>query len=137
APLGELKVYMVTEEELDTLGRGSPGSVFLNFALALLPLSVAFLVTLLTTSISSVVGLVFFVCACLICFITGLICLVLAWQNHISTRAVVDKIKNRMPPAPPISQEAPAPGTGGETARVAKPPEAPQPPPPATPGGPA
>ena len=51
APLGELKVYMVTEEEIDKLGGGSPGSIFLNFAIALLSLSASFLLTLLTTTI--------------------------------------------------------------------------------------
>jgi hypothetical protein len=38
APLGELNVYTIYEHELVTLGQGSPGSVFLSFALALLPL---------------------------------------------------------------------------------------------------
>ncbi len=63
APLGELKVYTVTEEELDAIGRGSAGSIFLNFALALLPLSGGFLITLLTTRIEAVGTLVFFMSA--------------------------------------------------------------------------
>src|SRR6266851_10133365 len=37
APLGELKVYTINEHELETLGQGSPGSVYIGFALALLP----------------------------------------------------------------------------------------------------
>ena len=121
APLGELKVYMVTEEELEALGHNSPGSVFLNFSLALLPLSAAFLITLLTTNIPTTVALVFFICACLVSALAGLICLVFAWRYHVSSGAVVKKIKNRMPPPPAISQEAAeaaAPGEGASGARA-------------------
>lgn len=125
APLGELKVYMVTEEEIDKLGGGSPGSIFLNFAIALLSLSASFLLTLLTTTIGAIAVLVFFICSCLICFIAGLICSVLSWQTHVSTRAVVRAIKDRMPPPPPISQEIPDTGTGADTSTIAR-----QPPPP-------
>ncbi len=111
---------MVTEQELEALGRGSPGSVFLNFSLALLPLSAAFLITLLSTTIPSVGGLVFFVCACIVCFLAGLICLVLAWQNHASSRTLVTQIKSRMPPSSETPPEAPGqeptgPAAAGQT----------------------
>ena len=33
APLGELKVYPITESELDELARGSASSLYLNFSL--------------------------------------------------------------------------------------------------------
>lgn len=122
APLGELKVYMVTEEEIDKLGGGSPGSIFLNFAIALLSLSASFLLTLLTTTIGAIVVLVFFICSCLICFIAGLICSVLSWRTHVSTRAVVRAIKDRMPPPPPISQEVADPETAADAAVARQPP---------------
>ncbi len=122
APLGELKVYMVTEEEIDKLGGGSPGSIFLNFAIALLSLSASFLLTLLTTTIGAIAVLVFFICSCLICFIAGLICSVLSWQTHVSTRAVVGAIKDRMPPPPPISQEVPDSTTAADAAVARQPP---------------
>lgn len=125
APLGELRVYMITEEELNSLGRGSPGSVFLNFALALLPLAASFLVTLLSTSIPSVTGLTFFICGCIVCFITGLICLVFAWQNHVSSKAIVIEIKHRMPPIAPIGQAASDTATATDTPLVTRTPELP------------
>jgi vacuolar-type H+-ATPase subunit I/STV1 len=111
APLGELKVYTVTEEELDTIGRGSPGAIFLNFAIGLLPLASSFFITLLTTRIEATITLVFFVCACIICLIAGIGCSVLAYHYHSSTAQVIDKIKNRMPPPPPIMQDESEPGT--------------------------
>jgi hypothetical protein len=50
APIGELKFYTVSEEELEAPSRGSLGSIYLNIALTLLPLSAAFLVTLLSST---------------------------------------------------------------------------------------
>ena len=110
APLGELRVYTVTEDELDALGRGAVGSVFLNFGLALVPLALSFLVTLLSTDIPSVAGKIFFIAGGLVFAVAGLICLALARVHHVSTRSLVDRIKNRMPPVPiPAAPPDPAP----------------------------
>lgn len=135
APLGEIKVYPLTEEELDAIGRGSPGSIFLNFALALLPLSAAFLITLLTTTIDNLGTLVFFISACIICFISGTICLVLARHYHKTTIKVIERIKSRMPPiAEPVDETVvrgtvPRPGESSApaTADPSVPPSAQQP----------
>lgn len=138
APLGELKVYMVTEEELEAIGRGSSGSILLNFALALLPLAGAFLITLLTTRIEALPTLVFFVSGCIICFIAGAICAILSWHFHASTSQVIEKIKNRMPPSSSATQQAQEEAAGTE--RVVRPtegegpPAGPSPSPPGSPG---
>ena len=112
APLGELKVYTITEDELDSLGRGSPGSIYLNFGLALVPVALAFLITILSTDIPSQEGKIFFISGCILFFLVGIICLILARVHHVSTRSLVEKIKNRMPPPEPI----PASVGGGGTA---------------------
>ncbi|HEV3237192.1 MAG TPA: hypothetical protein VGZ25_09405 [Gemmataceae bacterium] len=114
APLGELNAYTIYEHELETLGHGSAGSVYFAFALALLPLSISFLITLLTTTVSSTAGLTFFICAGLVSFLFGLLCLVLWSKTHVSTRRLIDQIRNRMPPAPPLPQEGADPGKGTE-----------------------
>ena len=111
APLGELKIYTITEDELDALGRGSPGSIYLNFGLALIPVAVAFLLTILTTSIPGLILTIFFVVACVLFFLVGTLCLLLARVHHGSSTKLVEKIRNRMPPPPPISQDNPIPGT--------------------------
>lgn len=98
APLGELNVYPIYEHELETLGRGSTGSIYLNFSLALLPLSGSFLITLLSTAISTNAGLIFFICSSLISLLFGLLCLFLWWKTHINTKTLVEQIRNRMPP---------------------------------------
>ncbi len=105
APLGELKVYLVFEHELDMLAHGSPGSVFLNFAYALIPVAITILATLLSTDVSGTI-LVVFVCSFLIFLLAGIICLVVGWRGQLGTRALLEQIKNRMPP-PPARQETP------------------------------
>lgn len=117
APLGELQAYTVYEHELDTLARGSPGSTLLSFSYALIPVAITILVTLLSTTVSQVVFVVF-VCAFLILLIAGVICLVLGWQTSGSTHTLVEQIKNRMPPPPTIQQ------TGGQEIEPAGPPPA-------------
>jgi hypothetical protein len=116
APLGELKVYTITEDELDALGRGSPGSVYLNFGLALVPVAVSFLITILSTDIPSQEGKIFFISGCLLFFLVGTISLILARVHHVSTRRLVEKIKNRMPPPDPI------PASLGDAAAPSSPP---------------
>ena len=46
APLGELKVYEISEGELEKLENGPPGQIHLSFALALLPAALTILVTI-------------------------------------------------------------------------------------------
>jgi hypothetical protein len=120
APLGELKAYTVHEHELDTLSRGSTASVFLNFALFLLPISVTLVVALLTTTIESDRLFQAFVSLAAITFIVGAILLILWWREHKSSRSLVREIKSRMPPQPAIQQTAADEGKGTETATVEK-----------------
>lgn len=46
APLGELKVYEISEGELEKLESGPPGQIHLNFALAFLPAALTIFITL-------------------------------------------------------------------------------------------
>ncbi|HEX6987056.1 MAG TPA: hypothetical protein VF170_16880 [Planctomycetaceae bacterium] len=49
----KLRIYQITEDQLDLIERGTPESTYLSFALPLLSAAAAFLVTLLTTEIES------------------------------------------------------------------------------------
>ena len=53
APLGELKVYELSEAELDQLAAGPSDQLHLNFALAMLPTALSILITLQTAEIAS------------------------------------------------------------------------------------
>jgi len=120
APLGELNAYIIYEHELDTLNRldadlakDPPESLYLNFALFLLPISLSFLVTLLTTTIHSNRAYEFFVIVALVTFLASPLLFAL-WlrdrrihhterQRLLAERAQqIQKIKGRMPPRPPV-----------------------------------
>lgn len=118
APLGELNAYVVYEHELDSLDKldedlaqDPPESIFLNFGLFLFPISLSFLISLLTTTIRSNRLYELFVMICLLTFIVSLILFGLWMRDrrsyrkrrqsllHARTRQI-QKIKSRMPPNP-------------------------------------
>lgn len=82
APLGEIKAWVVLESELDILERGSPSSIYLTFAVALLPTSLGMFVALLSTTTSDRV-FVTFLCVGVVFLIVGLLLLALWWQSHV------------------------------------------------------
>lgn len=102
APFGELKIYPVLEGELNTLGKGGEESLYLNFAIALLPTSLSLFVTILTTTINSNRIFVCFLTTAIVTLIAGLILLALWWRNRGSNQTLVQQIKDRMPPPPGI-----------------------------------
>jgi hypothetical protein len=120
AQLGELNAYVVYEHELDNLEKldndltqDPPESVYLNFALFLFPISLSFLITLLTTTIRSNRLYELFVTTSLLTFIISLVLLALWLRDRRTYRKIrqkllksrlqqVQKIKSRMPPNPPV-----------------------------------
>jgi hypothetical protein len=112
AQLGELNAYIIYEHELDALDKfdedltkDPPDSVYLNFALFLLPVAISFLVTIVTTTIKSDRLYETFLVISLILFTL--------WRRdrnsyQLSRRALmkeretqIQRIKSRMPPNPP------------------------------------
>jgi hypothetical protein len=51
--LDKLRIFEISEAELEELERGSPESIFLNLALAVLSIAISFSVSLFTTRIES------------------------------------------------------------------------------------
>ncbi|MGI9104697.1 MAG: hypothetical protein ACR2G4_00450 [Pyrinomonadaceae bacterium] len=97
AAYGKLTLYPVDESELELLAQGSPDSLYLNFAVFLLSVSVSFLTALLTAVVSNKVFTVFVVITTL-GFIVGLFLMILWFRKRRSVSEVVDKIKKRLPP---------------------------------------
>ncbi len=126
APLGELNAYTVYEHERETLAQGSPSSLLLNFALALLPSAVGILVTLYSSTMSDL-KITLFPSAAIIFIVAGLICLTLWARMHRSASRLVEQIKNRIPP-PGTPATIPAPAAPPGAAAPAPPPAAGQPP---------
>jgi hypothetical protein len=72
APYGELRLYSVSEDELEILAQGSPSSTFLNFSLSLLPMSIGLYVTLFVGDFQRYGAYVFSFAT--ISFLGGLVC---------------------------------------------------------------
>jgi hypothetical protein len=107
APLGELRVYVISEEELNELEQGSPASQHLNFSLALLASGLSFLATLLTTDIPSTKTFAVFVILTVVFILVGIILFTNWYRLRRSSKGLGQRIRERMPPAAGI------PETGG------------------------
>ena len=112
ARFDRLTIYEISEDELATLARGSPDSVFLNFAIFLLSVAVSFIIALFTTTIEADRLFFVFVIITVIGLISGFVLLAIWWRNRKSVSEIVDAIKKRLPPEgiqeetnPPSSSE--------------------------------
>ena len=91
-----LLLYEVSEHELDTLERGMPASLFLNFGIALLSIGCSFFTSLVTIQIYSDRIFIVFISICMICFIVGIILMCLWYRNRQSSATIIKKIKSRI-----------------------------------------
>lgn len=104
APLGELRVYVISEDELNEPEQGSPASQHLNFALALLASGLSFLATLLTTSIQSNRTFAVFVVLSVVFLLVGTILFSNWFRLRRSSKGLAQRIRERMPPAAGIRE---------------------------------
>ncbi len=105
APLGELKVYEISEAELERLEDGPPGQVHLSFALALLPAALTVFLTLQTVEIKNDRIYYGYWIAFWLLFLQGLISLVRWWTTGSSLKSLVHEIRSRMPEKPGIPEQ--------------------------------
>lgn len=94
----QLTIYEVSESELDTLERGSPVAIHLNFAIFLISAALSFITALLTTTIASERTFQTFVSVTVVFSILGLFLLALWSRNRVSIREVARRIRARVPP---------------------------------------
>lgn len=95
AKVGSICIYEITEDELKMLENGTPNSLYLNFAVALLSVATSFLITLMTTVIADIRIFTIFVVLTAIGFISGIICFILWFNSRRSLSALIEKIKQR------------------------------------------
>ena len=115
APVGEVRVYEVSEAELEQLASGPRGQVQLSFALALLPAALTVFVTLQTVDIRDVRIYSAYWIAFWLLFVQGAISLVRWWVAGNSTKGQVDVIRARMlPTAGAPGESVPPPGAENE-----------------------
>jgi len=100
--LDSLKIYEVSEKELDIIEKGSNDSIFLNFGIFFLSISISFFIVLLTVDFfyddkdDLLIKFIVFLCIAILTLIGAIICLVAWWRNKDDFKIIISDIKNRM-----------------------------------------
>jgi hypothetical protein len=105
APLGQLKVYEVSESEFEELAKGPSGQLHLNFGLAMLPAALTILIALQTTTITSNRLYIAYLVAFWALMVQGIVSLLRWWTLNRSRQKLVDEIRARMPARPGIPEQ--------------------------------
>jgi len=90
-----LTLYEITDAELDQLEQGSPATLQLNFAIALISVGISFWISLATTTISDTKTFCVFVIITAVSLLVGIICGVLWYRNRSSVSTLLKKIRQR------------------------------------------
>ena len=98
AKIDTLTIYEISEEESLTIERGSPDSIYLTIAIALLSFALAIFCSLLVTEIKSTVVMIVYVLIVIVGFVIGVILLILWKRTESSVSACVNVIRKRLPP---------------------------------------
>ena len=93
----QLIIYEVSDRELEILAKGTSNPIYLNFAIALLSVSISFIIALLTTTITSNKIFTVFVVIAVVGIISGLLLLFLWFKTRRTVEDLVQTIKNRLP----------------------------------------
>lgn len=96
--IGVLKVYQVSDDELTRLGQGSEQSLFLSFGIAVLSVAVSFLISLLTTTITTDRLFYVFVIVTVVGGLAGIVFMTLWLRTRKPISRLVKEIRDRMPP---------------------------------------
>lgn len=121
AYIAELKIYELSEAELDQLAAGSSDQLHLNFALAMLPTALTILITLQTAELRSDRVYVAYLVAFWALVVQGSISLVRWWRSRSSYNRLIETIRARMPVRPGVAEQLVAsaalgdPGSGAGT----------------------
>lgn len=95
--LDKLRIFEISEGELEALERGSPQSIFLNLAIALISIAISFTVTLVTVTIADDRTYYVLVIVTSIGYVAG-ITLGLLWViSRWSLKKVSTAIRSRIP----------------------------------------
>jgi hypothetical protein len=96
--LDSLRIFEISEAELEALERGSPESIFLNLALTILSVAISFSITLATTTISSDRKFIVFVIVTCISYLAGVTFGIFWLISRRSLKSVSAKIRSRILP---------------------------------------
>ena len=94
-PLGALTVFPVTADELEELKRGSPASMFFNFAIFSFSTAISFSVSLATTKIESTKIFCVFVIVTVVGYLASAVLCALWFSHRRSAGSVIERIESR------------------------------------------
>jgi len=112
-----LTIFEVSDTELETLERGSPDSIYLNVAIALLAIAVSLTATLVTANFKALATFTVFVVMTAVSYVGGFVLLLLWHRSRGSVWHCARTIRNRLPPSEGVveslgTQELLPPQTG-------------------------
>ena len=96
--MDSVNLYEVKENELDLLENGSPGGIYLNFAIFLLSVAFAAIASICTSTFKSPKIEMIFMIVSVVGLLGGIFLLLLWWRTHRSLSDVVRRIRDRIPP---------------------------------------
>lgn len=96
--LDSLRIFEISEAELEALERGSTESIYLNLAIAVLSVAISFSVTLATTTVQSDRTFSVFVIIMVIGYLAGVTFGMLWFISRRALRNVSAEIRSRIPP---------------------------------------
>ena len=99
-------LFDVKENELDTLQKGVPADLYLNFAIFLLSLSFSAIIALATSVFKYPLMELVAVIVAFLGFVVGTLLLCMWWQSKSTVREVCKRIRARIPPDPAPPQFA-------------------------------
>lgn len=98
ARLDRLTIYEVSESELVILERGSPDSIYLNVAIALLSMAVSLTVSLASKDVKRMGTFVVLVVLLVVGYVGGIVLLLLWWRSCRFVSGCSKAIRDRLPP---------------------------------------
>ena len=96
--LDKLRIFEITEAELEALERGSPESIFLNLAIAVLSIAISLSVALATSKIENDRTFYVFVIVTSVGYVAGITFGLLWLVSRRSLKTVSAEIRSRIPP---------------------------------------
>jgi hypothetical protein len=96
--IGILKVHQISDDELSRLEQGAGQSLFLNFGIGVLSVAASFIISLLTTTITSDRVFIVFVIVALVGLLAGAVLMILWWCTRKPIRKLAKEIRDRLPP---------------------------------------
>lgn len=89
-------IYEVTENELSTLENGGHATIMMDIAVSLLSIAITCLISLLTTTFDNDIVKNSFLFSMIICFVGGIVLLILSINNRKSVSDIIKVIKSRL-----------------------------------------